>query len=265
VDGLDSLTRIPEQKLSVTPALLAKSREWFERAETARQKARGTGILRVPQRTSTPTVDGKHDDWPATTDWATIDRRGTKANFNSNSRPYEVSAAVSLTATHLSAAWRTTEKDLLTNSGVTPNALFKTGGCLDLMLQTDTDQRLLITLVKGKPRATLYRAADPGTTQPITFSSPWRSITIDTVTDITEQLTFAADSVGNFEISLPLATLHWQPKTGDIVKADLGVLRGANNQTTQRIYWSNKATAITADVPSEAELTPKLWGKWRID
>ena len=42
------------------------------------------------------------------------------------------------------------------------------------------------------------------------------------------------------------------------------MLRGSNFQTTQRVYWSNKATAITADVPGEAELTPKLWGKWRI-
>ncbi len=42
------------------------------------------------------------------------------------------------------------------------------------------------------------------------------------------------------------------------------VLRGAGGQMTQRVYWTNKATAITADVPSEAELTPKLWGKWRI-
>ena len=54
------------------------------------------------------------------------------------------------------------------------------------------------------------------------------------------------------------------PEIPVLTIADLGVLRGSNFQTTQRVYWSNKATAITADVPSEAELTPKLWGKWRI-
>ena len=215
-------------------------------------------------RQQPPVVDGTLDDWPATTDWASIDRRGIKANFNSNSRPYEVSAAVTLSGDKLYAAWRTTEKDLLSNSGETPNALFKTGGCLDLMLQADTDQRLLITLVKGKPRALLYRSKVPGTTQPVAFGSPWRSIHIDVVADVTDRLTFAADNTGIFEISLPLETLHWQPKPGDTARADLGVLRGSNGQTTQRIYWSNKATAITADVPSEAELTPQLWGKWKI-
>ena len=132
------------------------------------------------------------------------------------------------------------------------------------ILEPDTDQRLLVTLVKGKPRAMLYRARVPGTAQPVAFRRPWRTISIDAVEDVTAQVVFATDGGGNFEISIPLQTLRWQPKPGDIARADLGVLRGSYFQTTQRVYWSNKATAITADVPSEAELTPKLWGKWRI-
>jgi hypothetical protein len=264
VDGLDSIQRLPEQTLEVTTADLDQSRDWFARAEAARQKARGSGILSVVMRRQAPVVDGRLDDWPASTDWAVIDRRGIKANFNSNSRPYEVSAAVSLCGDKLYAAWRTTEKDLLNNSGETPNALFKNGGCLDLMLQADTDQRLLVTLIKGKPRAVLYRLKVAGTQQPVAFGSPWRSIHIDVVEDVTDRIEFGADNSGNFEISVPLQVLHWQPKPGDTARADLGVLRGSNGQTTQRIYWSNKATAITADVPSEAELTPQLWGRWKI-
>jgi hypothetical protein len=276
VDGLDTIKHLPEQTINVTGADLDRARDWFARAETARQKARGSGILTVPLRAVAPVVDGKLDDWPPTTDWAAIDRRGVKANFNSDSKPYDVSAAVCVSGNRLFAAWRTTLKNLLANSGETPNALFKTGGCLDLMLGTDAaakqdrnapvpgDQRLLITLVKGQPRAVLYRAKVPGTTQPIPFSSPWRTVTLDAVEDVTAQVTFATDKAGNFEISIPLTVLHWQPKPGDSNRADLGILRGANGQTTQRVYWANKATAITADVPSEAELTPRLWGKWRV-
>ena len=74
----------------------------------------------------------------------------------------------------------------------------------------------------------------------------------------------ATDKEGNYELSVPLAALGWKPKIGQTYGADLGVLRGSGGQTTQRVYWSNKATAITADVPSEAELTPRLWGKWKI-
>lgn len=96
------------------------------------------------------------------------------------------------------------------------------------------------------------------------FSSPWRTIHLDTVEDVSAQVSFATDKAGNFEVSVPLSVLHWEPKPGGTVRADLGVLRGSNGQTTQRVYWANKATAITADVPSEAELTPKLWGQWKL-
>ena len=264
VDGLESIQPLPEQTLTVTAADLDKARAWFARAEAARQKTRGSGTLRVPVVKPAPTVDGKLADWPATTDWADIDRRGSKAYFNSNSKPYDVSAAVCISGERLFAAWRSSEKNLLDNSGETPNALFKTGGCLDLMLQADTDQRLLVTLVKGQPRALLYRAKVAGTTQPVAFSNPVRTITLDVVEDVTARVVFAAGGDGNYELSIPLTALHWQPKPGDTVRADLGVLRGSNFQTSQRVYWSNKATAITSDVPSEAELTPKLWGKWRV-
>jgi hypothetical protein len=267
---------LPEQTITVTANDLQRTRDWFAKTEDRRQQQRGSGILKVPIRQTALQVDGKLEDWPATTDWAFIDRRGTKANFNSDSRPYEVSAAVALNDTHLFAAWRTTEKNLLNNSGETANALFKHGGCLDVMLATDPaaapdrsspvpgDQRLLITQVKGLTRALLYRAKVPGTKEPVAFSSPWRTIQLDVVEDVSQQVTLATDKNGNFEISISLSALHWQPRPGETYRADLGVLRGSNNQTTQRIYWSNKATAITSDVPSEAELTPKLWGKWRI-
>jgi len=277
VDGLDTLELLDDQTITVTPRDLQHAREWFARAEALRQQQRGSGILRVPLRKTAPRVDGNLADWPSSTDWAFIDRRGTSANFDSHSRPYEVSAAVALTDTHLHAAWRTTEKSLLNNSGETANALFKHGGCLDLMLAADPaaasdrsepvagDQRLLITQVKGQTRALLYRAKVPGTENPVAFSSPWRTIYLDVVKDVGKHVTLATDNAGCFEISIPLTVLHWQPKPGETYRADLGVLRGANGQTTQRVYWSNKATAITADVPSEAELTPKLWGQWRIE
>lgn len=276
VDGLETLRRLPESSVTVTTEDLAKAQDWFAQAEARRQQERGSGVLTVPLRAEGPKVDGDTSDWPAETDWAYIDRRGTKANFNSNSRPYEVSAAVTLTDSHLIAAWRTTEKKLLDNSGETPTALFKHGGCLDIMLATDPsapddrrepvpgDQRLLITQVEGRTRALLYRARVPGSESPHSFSSPWRSIRIDEVRDVSDAVALASNGEGHFEISVPLDVLSWKPSAGQTYRADLGVLRGANGQTTQRVYWTNKATAITADVPSEAELTPRLWGKWRI-
>lgn len=278
VDGLETVRRIAPQPLVVSTADLAQAAQWFAVEEARRQASQGTGVLDVPQRADAPTVDGKLADWPAATQWASIDRRGTKANFNSDSRPYDASAAAALSGDKLYLAWKTNEKDLLRNSGETPKALFKTGGCLDLMLGTDPDApadraapvagdlRLLVAQVEGRTSAWLYRAKDPDSKDksPVPFSSPWRTIHFDSVEDVGDQVQLAADGAGGYEVSVPLSVLRWKPQPGRSYRADLGVLRGDGRQTTQRVYWSNKATAITADVPSEAELTPKLWGLFLI-
>jgi len=87
---------------------------------------------------------------------------------------------------------------------------------------------------------------------------------MDGVEDVSAQVQCAADRAGNFEVSIPLAVLGLKPSSGLRLKGDIGILRGNGFQTVQRVYWSNKATAITSDVPSEAELTPQLWGRWEF-
>jgi len=166
-----------------------------------------------------------------------------------------------------------------------PTAPFKTGGALDLMLgvnpaadpkrthAVEGDERLLVTQVKGKTLAVLYRAVVPGTKDPVPFSSPWRTITLDRVEDVSAQVTLATTVTKNqkgkvdsayYEFSIPLSTLGLKPQPGQTLRGDLGILRGDGTRTMQRVYWSNKATGITADVPSEAELTPKLWSRWQL-
>jgi len=275
VEGLETVRRLPTQTITVTAADLQRAAEYFARVEAARQSARGRGVLTVPLRGQPPQVDGKLEDW-AGADWVDIDQRGVAAYFNSNSKPFDVTGAVALSGDRLYAAWRTGEKNLLNNTGETPNFLFKTGGCLDLMIGTDPaadprrnrpvagDLRLLITKVGGRPRAMLYRAVVPGTKDPVPFTSPVRSITFDRVEEVTAQVQLAESGDGNYEISVPLALLGWKAAAGTTLRGDIGLLRGSGGMTTQRVYWSNKATAITADIPSEAELRPALWGKWEI-
>ncbi len=278
VDGLDSIRRFPPMKIQLTANDLDRARQWMVAREQARQAEALALPLAVSMRDDAPVVDGDLSDWPSSDGWAIIDRRGVAANFNSNSKPYDVSAAVKVADGKLFVAYRTSEKDLLRNSGETPNALFKTGGCLDLMLATqpevnvtttrdvqEGDVRVLVTHVDGKTRATLYRAVVPGTAEGVKFSSPWRTIEMDEVRDISEQTQLADNGSGNFEISVPLETLGWQPQPGQTFRGDVGILRGNGRETTQRVYWSNKATAITSDVPSEAQLSPSLWGTWVVE
>jgi hypothetical protein len=124
------------------------------------------------------------------------------------------------------------------------------------------DLRLLITVVNDQTKATLCHQVVPGTAaaDKVPFSSPWRTITFDRVQDVSDQVELAADGEGHYEISVPLTLLGLRPVAGMKIRGDIGILRGNGTETTARSYWSNKATAITADVPSEAALTPHLWG-----
>jgi hypothetical protein len=74
------------------------------------------------------------------------------------------------------------------------------------------------------------------------------------------------DSGGFYEVSIPSKTLGLHASDGQRMQADIGILRGNGTETTVRSYWSNKATGITADVPSEAAVTPHLLGTvpWTI-
>ncbi|MBI5383978.1 MAG: hypothetical protein HZA90_04755 [Verrucomicrobia bacterium] len=274
VDGLETIRRLPETSLNLSADDLAKARAYFVEAEAARQMNQGSGTMKVALRANAPVIDGALDDWQRA-DWVEIDKSGVAAYFDSKSKPYDVRGAVAVSGDRLFAAWRTGDANLLKNTGEMPNALFKTGGALDLMIGVDAgadekrgkpvvgDARLLVAQVKGKTVAALYRAVVPGTKEPVPFSSPWRTITLDRVDDVSADVQLAAKD-GNFEISIPLAALGLKPAVGQRLKGDIGVLRGNGFQTLQRVYWANKASGITADVPSEAELTPRLWGRWEF-
>ncbi len=274
VDGLETVRRLPETSLKLNTNDLLQARAYFVEAEAERQAAKGSGILKISLRAEAPIVDGRLEDWPAT-NWVDIDKSGVAAFFDSKTKPYDVTGALTIAGDRLYAAFHTGDSNLLRNSGEMSQALFKTGGALDLMIGTDGkadgkrvqpvqgDVRLLVTQVGGKPMAQLYRAVVPGTTRPVPFSSPWRTVTLDSVEDVTDQIQLAGRD-GNFEVSIPLAVLGLHPESGQRLKGDLGILRGNGFQTLQRVYWANKASGITADVPSEAELTPRLWGTWEF-
>ncbi|MGV8094031.1 MAG: hypothetical protein AB2L24_19380 [Mangrovibacterium sp.] len=276
LDGFENIRRLPETSVSLTAADIEKSRAYLLETEATRQKSYGNKVLKVSISGSAPVVDGKLDEWTSA-DWVDIDKSGVKAYFNANTKPYDVAGAITVSGDRLYLAYRTGNAKLLTNSREMPVAPFKTGGALDLMIGVNPeakpdrqnpvagDSRLLVTIVDGKPWALLYRAVVDGTLEKdkIPFSSPWRTITFDSVQDVSSQIRLEG-SDGNFELSVPLRVLGLNLREGLSIKGDIGILRGEGNQTTARIYWSNKATGITADVPSEAMLTPALWGTFNF-
>ncbi len=280
VEGLERIRRLPAKTLTVDAAVLARCTAWQADLERERQALSAPRVLTVPVAAAAPTVDGNLADW-AGASWAAVDERGTGANFDSNSKPYAVFASLRISGSRLYAAWRSNEKGLTVNTAEQATAPFKTGSALDLMLGTNPaapvdrrqavagDLRLLVTRrpdgTSTKTWAVLYRAVVPGTADgaKVPFSSPWRTITFDGVTDVSAEVELAQKE-GDYEVSIPLAALGLKPAAGSRLRGDLGVLRGRDGQTSQRVYWSNKATGITADVPSEAELQPGLWGTFEL-
>jgi len=266
VDGLEKIRRLPESNLSITPAVLESARSWFVESEAIRQKQAGDQLRPLPVmlRQTPPLVDGKLDDWP-TNHWVTIDTR-TQQNGDWGKKKIKTEAALAISGDKLYAAFQTWDPRLLNNSGDSLPLLFKTGGALDLMLDAiPGGERLLVTQIKGKTVAALYRPKVPGTTtEPIEFTSPLRSIKFDRVDDVSTQVSLAAGTNGTYELSLPLSLLLLKPGAGQRLRGDIGVLRGNGSQTMQRSYWRNKATGLVSDIPSEAELTPHLWGQWEI-
>lgn len=275
--GFGSLRPIAPFKFTVTKADLEKVRVYRTELEAQRRAREGSGVIQAPiMSEGAIKIDGSFDDWNGVTR-VNIEQQGAYAFFDSSSHPFDIRGGVAVSGDRLCAVWATGNRDLLSNSNENPTAPFKTGGCLDLMLGLDAsaqakrtspvpgDIRFLVTLVDGKPKALVYRQkmakADPA--RAVAFKSPVREVTFDQIDDVSDKVQLAKDDKGRYEVSVPLAALGWKnpPKKGQRIKADIGVLRAENGHVNARHYWANKATAITADLPSEAELQPGFWGE----
>jgi hypothetical protein len=259
--GLDRLVRQTGTLSVAEPTLLAL-------AEKNREKMNKAGAIRNAEahRIQTPiTIDGKCDDWPfkPTIIW---DLDGQ----------FPVSVRCGYDDRNLYVSYEVRDDSPWTNKGRDWTTLFKTGDSIDLQLGVDPksppgrkepavgDMRLLIAPMQGKPTAVLYRHRTAGEKgNPVTFKSPWRSVTVDSVDRIPEAQ-IAVDVQPNgyvVEAAVPLKSLGLDPGKGPVL-ADFGVLYGdqAGEITTLRSYWSNTATGLVNDVPGEVMLSPDAWG-----
>ncbi len=260
--GLETLRRFSAGTVTVTPKTLAEVAKAREKIEAARRAKSGTGRIPLRLLSQAPNLDGDIGEWPEDT-FAVIDSRGTAAWFDSNSKPYDIRGALAATKTHLYAAWKAQGAgNLAENAGGTDELLFKTGGGLDIMLGVHGGIRLLTSQVKGKTKSMLYERTVPGTPEEkkVAFTSPVGNVKFDRVTDVSEKVKLVRGANGDYELAVPLSVIGFAPAAGTTVKGDIGVLRGSGGETIARLYWSNKATGIVSDVPSEAELKPQNWG-----
>jgi hypothetical protein len=286
VEGLDKIRRLKDAELSIGSDDLSKAGAYFVEVEQRRQqKANGAGaVVKISMQDTPVKIDGSLSEWTGAS-WAVIDHRVAQVG-NSSKRKVTTDAALAVSGDRLFIAVRTDDLNLLENSGESLTQLFKTGGGIDLMLGVDSaantrrvkavagDLRLLVSQVKGKTVAMLYQPIVTGSkSEGVPFSSPIRTIQFDLVSEVSGDISLAR-AMGTdpktkidqaiFEISIPLATLGLKPSEGLTLRGDIGILRGNGFKTLQRAYWHNKATGLMSDVPSEAELTPQLWGTFEF-
>lgn len=274
VVGMDKFKRLQGQ-ITVTDALLGQARDWAH-AMQRRRSYESAKVIDCAQRgESLITIDGDDSDWPVTS--ASIDIDPTIATDDG-----DLLFCMLADNAQLYLCWSVRGHGPMKNSGTDWHTYYKTGACVDLQLgalpgadpnrksPVEGDSRLLLTVIDNKPVAVLYRAVVPGTPA----DQIWKIHTMvmnaafDRVEKLEEaRLSCKGDENGYvFEAAIPLARLGLKPDPDQRLKVDWGVLVSGKdgNEVLQRLYWANKATAITADVAAEAELHPDLWGFLRF-
>ena len=65
---------------------------------------------------------------------------------------------------------------------------------------------------------------------------------------------------------MPLSSIA-KKKLPAETRFDVGRITGDPSGTVsvERIYWSNKATALMSDRPTQAGVEPRLWGKAKVE
>jgi len=159
------------------------------------------------------------------------------------------------------------------NSGHDPKLMFSTGDCVDLMIggksesgtaskgKSRRDKRLLLTLMDGKPLAMLYDQVGPTNNWPVPFLSPARAVYFGAVKQLQDVRMAVTQNKTATYLRLP-SPGNARYQTGIVADfvGDVGVIFGSEsgNGARLRLYWANKETAITSDIPSEAALAPAI-------
>jgi hypothetical protein len=253
LDGLDSIQRVDLGYITASREELAQAASLRAESQLNEKLKAEVNVHRIDSvGTASP------DRWPAK-DWAAIDKNS--------------SFQLGTDGKNLIVAYRTNQPDLLRNTATEFPFAFTQGGGLDLMVRasgpsdarhaTIGDARLFVTRRNGKLLAVLYhqKAGQPGNR--VTFSSPVGEVVFDDVEDVSDRVTLTANE-GFYQFSAPLSLLVLDPSPGKQYRGDVGFVLSDGTRAQARIYWHNKADAMTADVPSEANLDPVEWGLFRF-
>jgi hypothetical protein len=232
-----------------------------------------------------PAVAGSLEEWPEGL-FVTV-AQTVKRGLHGSKTFVDAVGALGFDATNLYVAMRVRDDSPLKNSAEDPLTLFKSGDAVDVTLGLDPaadpkrkgpvagDVRLLLAVVKGKPLAVLYKPVDPtaGPELRREFSSPVGRTQMDRVQVLPEAKVAAKvrqlkdGKFWELEASVPWVAIGVKPPVvGTTIRGDLGYLQSdeGGTQTVGRRYWSAVTQTVISDLPSEARLSPSLWGSLEV-
>ncbi|HUS58451.1 MAG TPA: hypothetical protein VM141_07345, partial [Planctomycetota bacterium] len=266
VKGLEKYKRIGGT-INVTRELRDRVRQW-QAARVRKQLFAQAPIIECPKidgRFTMQTYMQNRDSWPSV------------------EIPKFAELGMAYNEKYLYVIWKADNAGPMKNGGDDFRRYFKTGAAVDILLGTDPkadpdrrapvpgDLRLLVTVASGKPAAVLYRPVAPGAPKDQAWetSTPAGGTTaFDQVVKLDKvSVAVTSSHEGGYIVlaAVPLDAIGLKITDGMLLKMDWGVMMTEEgNLTTGRIYWANKTAVGTTDEPTEAKMTPDLWGHVRF-
>ena len=266
IKGLESIRRFAPVPVVVDAAALVKAEQ-----ENASRFAATTGAKRYTVKAANfaPALAADAGDW-ATRPAMAIEVEGSP-NKGTLKLGYDAVNLYLLFEVQDTSPWRNEGKDL--------TRLFKTGDAVDFQLCTDPqaparrqkllpgDLRILFAAYQGKPAAVLMKPVDPQAPAElrVQHQSPVCSHSFDRL-QLLDSAVVAVKVDGQryrLTATVPLAAIGLAPKPGLVLRGDAGIISSdaAGLTNVARTDWSNKATNLVNDLPSEAWLYPNTWGE----
>jgi hypothetical protein len=280
VQGFEQMQRV-NGEFSVKAADQDKTAQWIVDRAVMQAAHQEPKLAKMTYLDGAPTIDGSLNDWPDDL-FVIIHDYWQRGPFLQR---YIISSkgALAYDDKNLYVAGWSMDTGSMLNAPDDLKHVFKSGNGLDVLLGTDPkadpnrrgpvpgDFRIIITQVKGEPKAVVFRFKDPKSTpeQHVHYVSPVGDSWVDDVEEIKDADisimpgSFKDGSGWVVEAAIPWASIGVpSPKVNQHLRGDIGVLEGDQNgvRTTGRVYWSGKSQTVVADTPSEARVIPSFWG-----
>ena len=211
-------------------------------------------------------LDGASDDWAGY----------PKMHAESAGTTEYADARLAWNEENLYAIYEVRDDSPMINGSPDFMRLFKFGDVCDVNLSpsnnanteiADDDLRIMLSVFQDKPVAVLFKQKDPlnSSNTAMEFTSPVMSVKYNTIKilDSAEVVINRTDSGYILEAKIPWSSINVPtPSETTKMRGDIGIVTSDEfgSKNLARIYFFNKDTGLTSDIPNEAKCYPDKWG-----